>query len=66
MNTNNKSLKYLDHRNFLSTVFNVSLFTWLVAMFRSVKHLILYTFQEVSINNISVGEINGFPITISK
>jgi cytochrome b6-f complex iron-sulfur subunit len=61
---NNQPIK---RRNFISIIFSLSLFTWLAAVLYPVfKYLLPPKVQEVSVNNINIGEINDFPINSSK
>ncbi len=65
----NKEIKNqpIKRRNFISIIFSLSLFTWLAAVFYPVfKYLLPPKVQEVSVNNINIGEINDFPINSSK
>ena len=64
---NEKQTKIIKRRTFLNIIFNFSLFTWLVAiLYPVVKYLIPPEIQEVSVNSITVGLINDFPINSSK
>ena len=65
----NKEIKNqpIKRRNFISIIFSLSLFTWLAAVLYPVfKYLLPPKVQEVSVNNINIGEINDFPINSSK
>jgi len=65
----NKEIKNqpIKRRNFISIIFSLSLFTWLAAVLYPVfKYLLPPEVQEVSVNNINIGEINDFPINSSK
>lgn len=62
-----KSSKVMKRRKFLDILFNLSLFTWLAAiLYPVIKYLIPPEVQEVSVNRITVGEIQDFPINSSK
>jgi Rieske Fe-S protein len=64
---NEKQNKIIKRRTFLNIIFNFSLFAWLAAiMYPVIKYLIPPEVQEVSVNNITVGLINDFPINSSK
>ncbi|NHZ84767.1 MAG: Rieske 2Fe-2S domain-containing protein [Planctomycetia bacterium] len=57
----------IERRKFLNIIFNFSLFTWLAAvLYPVVKYLIPPTVQEVSVNSITAGTIQDFPINSSK
>ncbi len=59
--------KIIERRKFLNIVFNFSLFTWLAAvLYPVVKYLIPPEVQELSVNSITVGVIQDFPINSSK
>ncbi len=61
------SSKLIERRKFLNIIFNFSLFTWLAAvLYPVVKYLIPPAVQEVSVNSITVGAIQDFPINSSK
>jgi cytochrome b6-f complex iron-sulfur subunit len=65
----NKEIKNqpIKRRNFISIIFSFSLFTWIAAVLYPVfKYLLPPEVQEVSVNNINIGEINDFPINSSK
>jgi cytochrome b6-f complex iron-sulfur subunit len=65
----NKEIKNqpIKRRNFISIIFSLSLFTWIAAVLYPVfKYLLPPEVQEVSVNNINIGEINDFPINSSK
>jgi len=56
----------MKRRKFLDIVFNFSLFTWLAAiLYPVIKYLIPPEVQEVSVNSITVGEIQDFPMNSS-
>ncbi len=62
-----KSSKVMKRRKFLDILFNFSMFTWLAAiLYPVIKYLIPPEVQEVSVNSITVGEIQDFPINSSK
>ncbi len=62
-----KSSKIMKRRTFLNIIFNFSLFTWLAAiLYPVIKYLIPPEVQEVSVNSITVGAIQDFPISTSK
>jgi Rieske Fe-S protein len=57
----------MKRRTFLNIIFNFSLFTWLAAiLYPVIKYLIPPEVQEVSVNSITVGAIQDFPISTSK
>jgi cytochrome b6-f complex iron-sulfur subunit len=61
-----KPSKIMKRRKFLNIVFNFSLFTWLAAiLYPVIKYLIPPEIQEVSVNSITVGAIQDFPINSS-
>lgn len=62
-----KSSKIMKRRKFLNIVFNFSFFTWLAAiLYPVIKYLIPPEVQEVSVNSITVGVIQDFPVNSSK
>lgn len=62
-----KSSKIMKRRKFLNIVFNFSLFTWIAAiLYPVIKYLIPPAIPEVSINSITAGVIQDFPIGTSK
>ena len=61
-----KSSKIMKRRKFLNIVFNFSLFTWIAAiLYPVIKYLIPPAIPEVSINSITAGAIQDFPISSS-
>ena len=62
-----KLFKIIERRKFLDIVFKFSLFTWIAAvLYPVVKYLIPPELQEVSVNSITIGAIQDFPINSSK
>ncbi len=61
------STEIMKRRKFLNIVFNFSLFTWIAAiLYPVIKYLIPPEIQEVSVNSITAGVIQDFPINSSK
>lgn len=57
----------IERRKFLDIIFKFSLFAWISAVLYPVfKYLIPPAVQEVSVNSITVGVIQDFPINSSK
>lgn len=57
----------IERRKFLDIIFKFSLFAWISAVLYPVfKYLIPPAAQEVSVNSITVGVIQDFPINSSK
>ena len=59
--------KSMKRRKFLDILFNFSLFAWIAAiLYPVVKYLIPPEIQEVSVNSITVGEVQNFPVNSSQ
>ena len=59
--------KSMKRRKFLDILFNFSLFAWIAAILYPVtKYLIPPEVQEVSVNSITVGEVQNFPVNSSQ
>lgn len=59
--------KSMKRRTFLDILFNFSLFAWIAAILYPVtKYLIPPEVQEVSVNSITVGEVQNFPVNSSQ
>ena len=57
----------MKRRKFLDILFNFSLIAWIAAILYPVtKYLIPPEVQEVSVNSVTVGEIQNFPVNSSK